>query len=99
MNTHTLLNRLKQRSHFIQGQKVVLDTDAAAAYGVSIGYLRRAVKRNIPRFPEDVLIQINKNEYAFTETGLVTLSTVLNSPQAIQTNIEIIRELFGFQSN
>ncbi len=29
--------------------------------------------------------------YAFTEMGIAMLSTVLNSPQAIQVNIEIMR--------
>ena|SRR5258708_1440826 len=99
MNPHTLLNTLKQRSRFIQGQRAVLDTDAADAYGVSIGHLRRAVKRNIARFPSDLLIQISKDEYAFTETGLLMLSVVLKTPQAVQANIEIIRELLGFPNN
>lgn len=99
MNPHALLNTLKERSHFIRGQRVVLDRDAADAYGVSNGQLRRAVKRHVARFPPDLMIQISKDQYAFTETGLLMLSVVLKTPQAVQANIEIIRELFGSESN
>lgn len=35
--------------------------------------------------------------YAFTELGIAMLSTVLNSPQAIQVNIEIMRTFVGLR--
>jgi hypothetical protein len=37
--------------------------------------------------------------YAFTEEAILLLSSILKTPQAVQTSIEIIRELFSFKDN
>ena len=47
---------------FIRGKKVMLDRDLAALYGVETSYLKRQVKRNIERFPEDFMFQLSKEE-------------------------------------
>jgi hypothetical protein len=39
----------------IRGQKVMLDRDLALLYGVETKALKRAVKRNITRFPDDFM--------------------------------------------
>jgi hypothetical protein len=36
-----------------RGEKVMLDSDLAALYGVPTGHLNRAVKRNIDRFASE----------------------------------------------
>ena len=46
----------------IRGHKVILDADLAALYGVETKQLIRAVKRNLPRFPDDFMIQLNEEE-------------------------------------
>ncbi|MEK7814273.1 MAG: ORF6N domain-containing protein [Candidatus Desantisbacteria bacterium] len=46
----------------IRGQKVMLDRDLAELYGVETGQLKRAVKRNIDRFPEDFMFMLTKEE-------------------------------------
>src|SRR5438477_4130026 len=46
----------------IRGQKVMLDFDLAALYGVPSGHLNRAVKRNIGRFPIDFMFQLSVEE-------------------------------------
>src|SRR5688572_26345842 len=46
----------------IRGQKVLLDTDLAALYGVTTKSLNRAVKRNLGRFPKDFMFQLNRTE-------------------------------------
>ena len=46
----------------IRGHKLILDADLAALYGVETKQLIRAVKRNLPRFPDDFMIQLNKEE-------------------------------------
>ncbi len=48
----------------IRGQKVMLDFDLAALYGVPTGHLNRAVKRNIGRFPVDFMFQLGAEEAA-----------------------------------
>lgn len=37
----------------VRGQRVILDTDLAAMYGVETKVLNQAVKRNAARFPAD----------------------------------------------
>lgn len=97
----------------IRGQKVMLDRDLAKLYDVELKALNQAVKRNIERFPNDFMFQLEQNEwdilrshfvtaklniskirylpYVFTEQGVAMLSSVLNSPKAINVNIQIMR--------
>jgi hypothetical protein len=46
----------------IRGQKVLLDADLAAIYGVPTKALNQAVKRNAERFPEDFILQLSDKE-------------------------------------
>ena len=46
----------------IRGQKVMLSTYLAELYGVETRVLNQAVKRNINRFPEDFMFQLNDFE-------------------------------------
>jgi hypothetical protein len=48
--------------HVIRGQKVMLDADLAKLYGVETGQLNRAVKRNLSRFPEDLMFLLTDEE-------------------------------------
>ena len=48
----------------IRGQKVMLDRDLAALYGVSTSSLNKAVSRNLNRFPEDFMFQVTRAEFA-----------------------------------
>ena len=48
----------------IHREKVILDSDLAALYGVSTGNLNKAVKRNAERFPADFMFQLDAEEMA-----------------------------------
>ena len=48
----------------IRGQKVILDADLAASYGVPTKALNQAVKRNLARFPEDFRFKLAADEVA-----------------------------------
>ena len=50
----------------IRGQKVILDADLAAIYGVTTKALNQAVKRNESRFPLDFLFRLTPQEIAQT---------------------------------
>ena len=41
-------------------QKVMLDSDLAELYGVETKQLKRQVRRNIDRFPEDFMFELSK---------------------------------------
>jgi hypothetical protein len=46
----------------IRGQKILLDADLAAIYGVPTKALNQAVKRNEDRFPADFVFQLSDKE-------------------------------------
>jgi len=54
--------RIEQIILIIRNQKVVLDSDLALLYGVSVKRLNEAVKRNKERFPLDFIFQLRKGE-------------------------------------
>lgn len=109
------LQIIQSKIYEIRGMRVMLDYDLAEMYQVETKNLKRSVRRNIERFPEDFMFELTKEEYdflrcnfgtlenygrgqyakylpfAFTEQGIAQLSSVLNSPLAIQVNISIIR--------
>jgi len=100
-----------EKIYLIRGYKAMLDRDLALLYGEETRRINENVKRNINRFPEDFMFQLNEKElknlmsqiaisswggmrkhpYAFTEHGVLMLSSVLNSKRAIQVNIQIMR--------
>ena len=57
----------------IRGQKVLLDSDLAAIYGVTAKRLNEQVKRNPKRFPPDFLFQLTREE---AETALRSRSQI-----------------------
>jgi len=46
----------------LRGQQVMLDRDLAELYGVETKRLNEQVKRNIERFPDDFMFQLNEKE-------------------------------------
>src|ERR1700682_2238646 len=48
----------------VRGEKVILDAEIAALYGVPTKALIQAVKRNAERFPSDFMFQLNRTEMA-----------------------------------
>ena len=56
------LQIIQNRIYEFRGQKVMLDCDLAEMYGVQTKVLNQAVKRNIERFPSDVMFHISSEE-------------------------------------
>ena len=106
-----LVDQIEPLIHEVRGQKIMLDSDLAALYGVPTKALNQAVRRNVDRFPEDFLFQLTSDEvegmrsqfvtaskrnirfqpHAFTEHGVVMAASVLNSPQAVEVSVFIVR--------
>ena len=55
--------RIVNQIFFVRDRKVMLDRDLADLYGVTTGNLNKATKRNIKRFPDDFMFQLNEKEY------------------------------------
>ena len=105
------LMQIQKMIYEIRGQKVMIDSDLGALYGVELKVMNQAVKRNIDRFPVDFMFQLTAEEwanlrsqivtfskdsrkykpYAFTEHGILMLSSVLNSDRAVKINIQVMR--------
>ena len=54
---------IKKVIYEVRGQKVMLDYDLAAIYGVKTGTLNQAVKRNMDRFPDDFMFKLTEKEW------------------------------------
>lgn len=59
------VEEIKQKIYIIRGKQVMLDRDLAEIYNCKNGTkaINQAVKRNIERFPERFMFQLNENEY------------------------------------
>jgi hypothetical protein len=68
------IGRIAQSIHWLRGQKVILGRDLASLYGVTVGALTQAVKRNGSRFPKDFVFQLNAEEFANLKSQFVTSS-------------------------
>jgi hypothetical protein len=55
--------KILNRIYVIRGQKVMIDEDLAAMYGVETRRLNEQVKRNIKRFPMDFMFALTLKEY------------------------------------
>lgn len=55
---------IMSKIYLIRGQKVMLDSDLAELYDVETKQLKRAVRRNINRFPEDFMFELSDNEFS-----------------------------------
>ena len=58
----------------IRGQQVMLDSDLAMLYGVENRRLNEQVKRNLNRFPDDFMFQLNVDEFQNLKSQFATSS-------------------------
>ena len=60
--------------HTVRNQRVVLDSDLAALYGIETKAFNQAIKRNQKRFPEDFAFQLTGEEWLILKSQIVTSS-------------------------
>lgn len=56
------VEKIERKIYMIRGNKVMLDRDLAALYGVETRVLNQAVRRNLDRFPEDFVFSLTREE-------------------------------------
>ena len=57
------LEPIKRKIYEIRGRRVMLDSDLAEMYQVETKNLKRAVRANIERFPDDFMFELTKEEF------------------------------------
>ncbi len=66
--------RIAGRIFVLRGEKVLLDEDLAALYGVSTSRLNEQVRRNFARFPRDFLFKLTNHEVRDLKSQFATSS-------------------------
>ena len=73
MSSNFIPNELIESKIFIfRGKKVMVDRDLAALYGVITKVLNQSVRRNLSRFPEDFMFQLDPKEMKIWKSQIVT---------------------------
>ena len=65
---------IENKIYFIRNVKVMLDSDLALLYGVETKQLKRQVRRNIERFPDDFMFELNEIESEILRSQIGTSS-------------------------
>jgi hypothetical protein len=60
--------------YVVRNKRIMLDRDLAKLYDVETKVLNQAVKRNIKRFPEEFMFQLNTEEFEILKSQIVTSS-------------------------
>ena len=74
MKDLVLSQKIESKIYLIREQKVMIDHDLAALYGVGTKVLIQAVKRNLERFPEDFMFLLTEKEFKILRSQFVTSS-------------------------
>ena len=72
MNSEITEKTIETKILTIRNQQVMIDRDLAELYGTETKVLNQAVKRNIERFPEDFMFQLNEEEFINWRSQFVT---------------------------
>lgn len=71
---------IAQRIVVIRGQRVLLDTDLASLYGVTVRRLNEQVRRNCRRFPDSFVFHLTINELRTNWSQIATSSKKYRGP-------------------
>ena len=66
------IENLKELIIEIRGQRVLLDADVAAIYGIETKRINEAVKNNPDKFPQDYMVELSEVEFADLRTKFST---------------------------
>ena len=71
MENEISILQIEKKIFVIRGVQVMIDRDIAELYGVETRRLNEQVKRNIERFPEDFMFQLNEEEFENWKSQIV----------------------------
>jgi hypothetical protein len=67
------VERVERTILAMRGRRVILDSELAALYDVTVSVFNQAVKRNMDRFPPDFAFQLTREEYESLRSQTVIL--------------------------
>jgi len=78
---------IKSRIYEVRGRRIKIDSDLAELYGVETKNMKRTVRMNIERFPNDFMFELTKEEYDFLRCNFFTLknNTHNSRPERVET--------------
>ena len=59
----------------LRGEKVILDSDVAALYGMETREINQAVRNNPAKFPTGYIIELDKSDFPVLRSKILTLKT------------------------
>jgi len=75
MGFNRKIANIESAIYLLRGQRVMLDADLAAIYGVTTKQLNQQLKRNRNRFPEDFAFRLTAKEVKNLRSQFVTSSS------------------------
>lgn len=64
---------IQSRIYELRGRRIMIDSDLAELYDVETKNLKRAVRSNLERFPDDFMFELTKEEYESLRRNFFTL--------------------------
>ena len=87
INPLDLSKEIRQKLITVRGQLVLVDRDVAALYGVETKALNQAVKRNVERFPQGYVFQLDDREFVNWKSQIVTSNLSKDDEASIKMGI------------
>jgi ORF6N domain len=72
ISTAIITARIERQIHLIRGERVLLDSDLAALYGVTTKRFNEQIRRNAARFPADFMFQLHADEAETLRSQIAT---------------------------
>ena len=91
------LEVIKAHIYELRGRRIMVDSDLAQLYGVETKNLKRAVRMNIEKFPEDFMFELTKEEYDFLRCNFFTLKSGRGNTVNIFCMHSLKRALLSFK--
>lgn len=63
---------ITNKIYLVRDKKVILDQDLAKLYNIETKALKQAVRRNIERFPDDFMFELNNQEFTNLRSQIVS---------------------------
>ena len=79
MENEISTSKIENKIFIIRGVQVMIDRDIAELYGIETRRLNEQVKRNIERFPEEFMFQMNDEEFENWKSQIVISNSNKNT--------------------